>query len=261
MNKEINLDEKEFQGGERLYLGETESDEGSIKEHYNRYEFAKKYFKPDFTVLDAACGTGYGSDFISDSAKKIIGIEISDHALEWAKNNHQKINIEFKKGDLNEKLDVSSESVDAIVSFETLEHVENQENMLSEFKRVLKPGGLLFISSPDREILSEKAGDNNKFHIHELSKKEFIGLLQQYFKIDSLYGQTKFIVLPWYKRLIKFLMKLDIFKLRRVIVKVFGLKLFIHKNFSPMKATPLEKVDLGSKNDFYVLVAVCRNIK
>jgi len=254
----MNLDEKEFQGGERLYLGKTASDENSIKEHFARYEFAKKHFKPDFTVLDAACGTGYGSDFISDSAKKIIGIEISDHALSWAKSHYQKPNIEFKKGDLNKSLDLPSESIDAIVSFETLEHVENQENMLSEFKRVLKPGGMLFVSSPDREILSEKAGDNNKFHIHELSKKEFVNLLQKYFKLEELYGQTKFVVLPWYKRIIKTLMKLDVFKLRRIIVKVFGLKLFIHKNFSPMKYTPLEKVDFDSKNDFYMLVGFCR---
>ena len=261
MDKQNNLDEKEFQGGERLYLGKTESDDNSLKEHFARYEFAKKYLKPNFVVLDAACGTGYGSDFISDSVKKVIGLEISDHALNWARNNHQKVNIEFKKGDLNKPLDILSGSVDTVISFETLEHMENQDNMLSEFKRVLKPGGLIFISSPDREILKEKAGDDNKFHIHELSKKEFVDMLQKYFKLDELYGQTKFVVLPWYKRFIKFLMKLDIFKLRRIIVKAFGLKLFIHKSFSPMKATALEKVDADSKNDFYVLVAVCRNIK
>lgn len=258
--KNNDFNEKEFQGGERLYVGKTKSDDNSINEHFSRYKFAKKYLKPDFIVLDAACGTGYGSEFISDSVEKVIGIEISDHALEWGKKHHQKTNIEFKKGNLNNPLDVPSESVDTVISFETLEHVENQENMLSEFNRVLKPGGLFFISSPDREILTEKAGDDNKFHIHELSKKEFVSLLKKYFKIEELYGQTKYVELPWHKKAIKILAKFDIFKIRRLIVKLFGLKLFIHKNFSPMENTSLEKTELNSKNNFYVLLAVCRKI-
>jgi len=77
--------------------------------------------------------------------------------------------------------------------------------------------------------------------------------------VEELYGQTKYIELPWRKKLLKLIMKLDIFKIRRLIVRFLGLKLFVHKNFSPMAYSGIEKVDFNSPNDFYVLIAVCIN--
>jgi ubiquinone/menaquinone biosynthesis C-methylase UbiE len=258
VNNQNPSEEKEFQGGERLYLGKTESDENSINEHLERYKFALKKVPDGGVVVDAACGTGYGSEMLAEKAGKVIGLEINDHALQWARTHHQKRNIEYKIANLNEQLPVSSESCDAVASFETLEHIKDQNNMLSEFKRILKPGGQLVISSPDREIITDKAHTENKFHIHELSKKELVGLLRSHFTLEELYGQTKYASLPWYKRAIKLLVKLDVFKLRRTIVKVFGLKLVVHKHFSPIEYSLLEKVDPDSLSDYYVLLAVCR---
>lgn len=251
-------EKKEFQGGERLYLGKTESDEGSIREHLDRYAFALEHMPEHAVVVDAACGTGYGSEMLAQKAGKVFGLEISDHALEWARSHHQKPNIEYKTADLNKTLPIPSESCDLVVSFETLEHIEDQKNMLSEFKRILKSGGALIISSPDREIITEKAHTDNKFHIHELSKKESIELLRSYFTVEEVYGQTKYITLPWYKRLIKLIAKLDIFKVRRVLLRVLGLKLAVHKHFSPIEHSSLERVTLDSPNVYYVLLAVCR---
>lgn len=253
-----NNNDKEFNAGERLYIGKTVAYEPGVKEHFDRYDFAKKYLKPDFIVLDAACGTGYGSDELSGCVKKIVGLEISDHALDWAKNHHKKLNIEFKKANLNKAVDLPSDYFDAIISFETLEHVENQENMLLEFKRILKPGGVLIISSPDREIITEKGGTDNKFHINELSKKELVAILRRNFKLEEIYGQTKYVILPWYKKIIKLIAKLDIFKIRRKIVQLLKLNFFFHKHLAPMEYSSIEKVDFDSPNDYYVLIAVCK---
>ena len=257
-NNSHSSEEKEFQGGERLYLGKTESDEGSIREHLNRYTFALERMPEHAVVVDAACGTGYGSEMLAKKAEKVFGLEISDHALEWARSHHQKPNVEYIAADLNKTLPIPSESCDLVVSFETLEHVENQKNMLSEFKRILKPGGALIISSPDREIITEKAHTDNKFHIHELSKKESVELFRSYFTLEAMYGQTKYVQLPWYKRLIKLIVKLDVFKIRRIIVRKFGLKLAVHKHFSPIEHSELEKVTFDSPNAYYVLLAVCK---
>lgn len=257
MNNIKNTD-KEFDAGERLYVGKTKTIEESIKDHFDRYEFAKKYLKPDFVVLDAACGTGYGSEILSSSVKKVVGLEISDHALNWGRQHHKKENIEFKKADLNKPIDLPDNYFDAIVSFETLEHVANQQNTLSEFKRVLKPGGILIISSPDREIITEKGGANNEFHINELSKSEFISLIKEYFEAEEIFGQTKYMILPWHKRIIKLIAKADIFGIRRKIVKILGFDFAVHRYLAPMAYLPIEKTDFESPNDYYVLLMMCR---
>lgn len=253
-----NNNDKEFNAGERLYIGKTVAYEPGVKEHFDRYDFAKKYLRSDFVVLDAACGTGYGSEILSKLVSKVVGLEISDHALDWARGHHQKTNIEFKKANLNKTMDLPSDYFDAIISFETLEHVENQGNMLSEFKRVLKPGGVLIISSPDREIITEKGGTDNKFHINELSKKELVAILKQNFKLEDIYGQTRYVMLPWYKKIIKLIAKLDIFKIRRKIVQFLKLNFFFHKHLAPMAYSSIEKVEFDSPNNYYVLIAVCR---
>lgn len=252
------MKDKEFNEGERLYLGETVIDDISLREHFARYEFAKSRIKDGWRVLDAACGTGYGTYFLGDRNITLDGVEISDHALAWANEKSKRPNITFHKGNLNEKLPFEDNSFDAITSFETLEHIENQENMLSEFRRVLKPGGLLFLSSPDREIITDLAHAENHFHIKELSKKEFVDLLRKHFVLERLYGQTKYVAPSFAKKLVKAIAKLDIFKLRRAIVRFLGLKLFVHKALAVHEETPLVPVGVEDKNDYFVLVALCR---
>lgn len=242
---------------ERLYVNKTILDERSIEEHFSRYRFSMNYIQHGFAVLDAACGSGYGTAFLADAGATVTGVEISDHALDWAKKMYG-THARFVQANLNEKLPFEDAVFDTVVSFETLEHVAGQEIMLSEFSRVLKRGGTLLISSPDREVITERAGADNKFHINELSKKEFIALLRKHFTLTALYGQTKYSPLPWYKMLIKKIVKLDGFKIRRHVVRLLGLKLFVHKMFSPIAYSPIERVSESEPNDYYVLLAVCK---
>lgn len=251
-------DEKEFQAGERLYLGETKIDGPGLNEHFERYELAKKNIVPTDRVLDAACGTGYGTEMLSRVAQSAVGFEFSEHALQWANTHHKQRNVTYVRGDLNKPLPFEKESFNVVVSFETLEHIENQENVLSEFRRILMPGGKLILSSPDREIITEKAETDNRFHIHELSKTEFVKKVREYFEIEELYGQTKYQELPRLKKAIKRIAKLDVLKLHRKVVGALGLTSAVHETLSPMEYTPPERVSIDEPNQFYVLIAVCR---
>lgn len=108
--------------GERCILGES----GKVleAEHLNRYKFASEYIQ-DKKVLDIGCGTGYGTALLALKAKKIVGvdIDISKEAINYAKNNYSKKNIEFYVGNATNLNFLKDEEFDAIVSFETIEHM------------------------------------------------------------------------------------------------------------------------------------------
>lgn len=180
--------EVEFQEGERIYLGKTQR--ARIADHLARYEFALTHVRDDSVVLDAASGSGYGTEILSRKAGRVVGLEISEHALAYAEAHHRNQRIEYRRADLNDTLDLPSESFDVVVCFETLEHVLLQHHLLAEFHRVLKPSGTLVISTPDRWVFSWLDGYRNRFHVHELTKVEFLKGLGQGFEVSALYGQT-----------------------------------------------------------------------
>jgi hypothetical protein len=80
-------------------------------------------------------------------------------------------------------------SFDCVVSFETLEHLADQHDLLREFRRVLRPDGFLLISSPDRAVYSERLGNRNEFHVRELYRDELEALLRAHFPACRLWGQ------------------------------------------------------------------------
>jgi len=143
----------------------------------------------DCTVLDVACGEGYGSALLADSgAKYVLGLDISRQAIGHARNRYQYANLSFARADCS-RLPVPDGSIDLVVSFETLEHVHQQASMLDEFARVLAADGKLLISSPDKRVYSDASGFDNEFHVHELYREEFEQMLGQRFEHVSLYGQ------------------------------------------------------------------------
>lgn len=157
-------------------------------EHWHRYAFALGVVKGR-RVLDAACGEGYGSNLLADVASSVCGVDISDQAVEHARLRYgDKSNIEFHVGDAA-ALTFPDQSFDVIVSFETLEHLSAQQELISGFARVLAPGGILLISSPDKRTYSDIAGFRNEFHVRELYREELLDLLRPHFPEIRLYGQ------------------------------------------------------------------------
>ena len=135
-------------------------------EHMHRYAFASQFIA-DKKVLDAACGEGFGSFLLADKAQSVIGVDISKQAVSHATERYQADNLSYQVADCQD-LPFEDDSFDCIVSFETLEHLEQQSEMLAEFRRVLSKQGFLMISSPDKAVYTDEMKNDNPFHLREL---------------------------------------------------------------------------------------------
>lgn len=170
--------------GERFIPGMP----GTIEvEHMHRYALAIPLAKGK-CVLDVASGEGYGSHLLAASAESVIGVDISLEAIEHAKLRYSAGNLEYRQGSCT-ALPLVDNSVDLVVSFETIEHHDQHQEMLDEIARVLRPNGLLLISSPNKKTYSDIPGTNNQFHVKELYLNEFMSLLNQNFSHIAVYGQ------------------------------------------------------------------------
>jgi SAM-dependent methyltransferase len=170
--------------GERFTTGVT----GDIQnEHYHRYLFALRFCNGR-DVLDVASGEGYGSALLASSARTVLGVDIDETTIEFARRAYQQNNLSFRKGDVT-ALPVDDASVDVVVSFETLEHITNHNGFFSEVKRVLRPDGTLIVSTPDRKVYSEDPGYKNPFHLKELSRDEFETVLTNEFLNVRIFEQ------------------------------------------------------------------------
>ena len=176
--------------GERFVPGEIVEQEIVI-EHLQRYEAILEYVK-DKVVVDAASGEGYGSQILAQVASKVYGVDISREAVEAARNKYIKENLSFKEGSITQ-LPFDNESIDVVVSFETIEHVDEsmQITFMKEIKRVLRKDGILIMSTPNKKIYSDEFNYHNEFHVKEFYKDEFIAFIQNNFKYYKLYSQYK----------------------------------------------------------------------
>ncbi len=161
---------------------------GNIRlEHVHRYLLAREWCR-DRRVLDIACGEGYGSDMLAAVAREVHGVDVSPEAVAHARRQYGRARLTFSAGDCA-AIPLTDASVDVVVSFETIEHHARHDDMMREIRRVLAPGGLLIISSPDRREYSEIPQYANPYHVKELSRAEFEALLQRYFPHVCLAGQ------------------------------------------------------------------------
>jgi O-antigen biosynthesis protein len=174
--------------GERFIPGMGDMFGEAIElEHLHRYLIVKNLAE-GLDVLDIACGEGYGSNLIAQVAKSTTGVDISAEAIDHASHKYVKNNLSFIRG-MCEKIPCADSSVDLIVSFETIEHHVLHDEMMVEFKRVMRPNGVLVISSPNKLEYSDKPNYQNPFHLKELYLNEFESLIGKYFKNIKTYGQ------------------------------------------------------------------------
>ncbi len=161
--------------------------------HVSRYHFACKYVRPGDTVIDAACGLGYGAHVIRSLTKcaTVTGIDGSAYGVAYANANFSgNGSTQFIQGYLPGCLQtIPDNSVDCVISFETLEHVEAPNALLAEFHRILTPGGRL-ISSVPHDWSDETGRDPNPFHLHVYTLSRFVSELMQFFEIERLVAQT-----------------------------------------------------------------------
>jgi ubiquinone/menaquinone biosynthesis C-methylase UbiE len=201
---------------ERIVPGKVE--EALFREHEARYIFAGRFVK-DKEVLDVACGTGIGTHYLLKAgAQRCIGLDIDSGAVDYARAAYK--DCVFVQCDAI-SLCLNDSSVDVVVSFETIEHVRDQLRFLLECKRVLRPGGVLVCSTPNRTIYRWEG--KNPFHLHEFTIVEFRNLIEAVFPEVRLHAQKNMVWLPYVtRRLLS--RSLDRFRLKATVKKVFGWK-------------------------------------
>lgn len=174
--------------GERFIPGIE--DQKLTVEHMQRYKSIIKLVK-EKKVIDIACGEGYGTAMLAETASEIMGIDIDADTIGRAQEKYNRENLCYKIGSV-EKIPVADNSVDLIVSFETIEHVteELQHAFLKECARVLKSSGMLIMSTPNKEIYSDQYNYVNEYHVHEFYHDEYLQFLKQKFKFVELYNQA-----------------------------------------------------------------------
>lgn len=156
-------------------------------EHWHRYHWASG-LADGKVVADVACGEGYGTDLLARGAARALGIDADQGALASARGKYGREGVEFIRGDAR-SLPLRDDSVDLLVSFETLEHLAEQEEMVAEIARVVRSDGLAIISTPDRDIYSPDGVRHNEHHVRELSAREFGELLAGFFPSVRTFGQ------------------------------------------------------------------------
>ena len=119
----------------------------------------------------------------------MVGVDLSAQAISHARQRYgTQANLRFEEADATQ-LPALGDKFDVIVSFETLEHLHAQDELLAGFASILADDGILLISSPDKHSYSDVAGHQNEFHVRELYRPELEALLARHFPHVRLYGQ------------------------------------------------------------------------
>ena len=138
-------------------------------------------------VLEAGCGEGYGADLIADVARRVIGLDYDEATVAHVRARYPR--VDMRHGNLA-SLPLADGSVDVVVNFQVIEHLWDQGQFVAECLRVLRPGGLLLMSTPNRITFSPgRDTPVNPFHTRELNAAELTDLLVGGgFQVDGVYG-------------------------------------------------------------------------
>jgi 2-polyprenyl-3-methyl-5-hydroxy-6-metoxy-1,4-benzoquinol methylase len=164
--------------------------QAELQYRLNRYYFAAKFVR-NKVVLDCACNDGFGTRYLKDQkAKTVVGVDISENALNYAREMHSTKGMLYVQADATKCLSFRDNYFDVIVSFETIEHLEGYRKFLRECARTLNEKGVFICSTPNkfRDILPYgKWGYTS--HAQEFSPKQFCKLIKESFLDVELYYQ------------------------------------------------------------------------
>jgi ubiquinone/menaquinone biosynthesis C-methylase UbiE len=175
--------------GERVIPGQVNDDLWS--EHVARYAFARRCAAGK-RVLDAGCGTGYGSAELAQSAAAVTGVDIAADAIEYARVNYPLPNLGFVESSCT-AVPFPADSFDLVIAFEVIEHLADFRAFLDESARVLTREGLFIVSSPNKRYYAETRAETgpNPFHEHEFEAEELARELERVFPNVRLLLQNR----------------------------------------------------------------------
>ncbi len=171
--------------GERIIL-ETKTDSAEDQVAYHRsiigYNFIVDNLRNSRNAecLEIGSTEGFGTSKIAEKVRMVIAVDKDKETIEHASAKNKQQNVKFKVAD-GTNLPFNDESFDLVVSLQVIEHIEDDHKYLQEIKRVLKPKGLFFCSTPNKKNRYIKDKPWNRFHVREYDYQEFKSLFNNYF--------------------------------------------------------------------------------
>ena len=169
---------------ERVSL--AESNQPVFQQHLARYQFTMPLVDSK-VVLDAASGTGYGAALLARTARSVVGVDIDREAVVASLGDFSGPNLFFAQMNCTQ-LGFKTAAFDPVCALEMIEHIADYAAVLGEIERVLRPGGRLVLSTPNRRP-DDPVVPANPHHVHEFSSQELAVLLREFFPRVELYGQ------------------------------------------------------------------------
>lgn len=182
--------------GERVVPDEFVSREEYLMylRHVFAYTFAVENIDIGDHVLEVGSGEGYGTDIISAKARLVVGIDVDRQAIGHARKKYTKRNCSFKQYP-GTKIPFKDGTFDKVVSFQVIEHVEKDHELVAEIYRVLKSGGRFFITTPNRNLRLKRGQKPwNRYHVREYSPDDLENLLSDSFKkleVKGIFGDPE----------------------------------------------------------------------
>lgn len=161
-------------------------------------------------VLEVGCGMGYGVQHISPKADKYLTIDKFPNGLDFSKFP----NVEFRQMTVPPFAGIEDNSFDFVVSFQVIEHIEDDNAFVEEIARVLKPGGKFIVTTPYIKMSITR----NPWHVREYTIEELKTLLSKYFSnVEALGVSGNEKIMEYYeenKKSVAKITRFDIFNLQ-----------------------------------------------
>ncbi len=185
--------------GERT-LPDIDEENYWFQRHLVAYRFALSFVRGK-RVVDLGCGEGYGTDLLAGAAREAVGVDLAPEAVYHARRKYRRPNLSFRYADIYET-GLMDASFQAAVSFQVIEHLHHPERFMEEALRLLEPGGLLMVTTPNRLILSPgRETPINPFHIFEFDHRQFEVFLRRFFEEVEVWGLFHSGMLEWHERI------------------------------------------------------------
>jgi len=189
--------------------------------HLFAYQFAKDMIPQNGFVLEVGCGEGYGTNLLSQHAGKIIGLDVDENTIAHASKKYHSENCIFEVYD-GVRIPYNDNTFDAVISFQVIEHLQNDISYISEICRVLKVNGFLILTTPNRTCRL-KSGQKpwNRFHVREYAPHELDHVLKSKFSDVKVWGirgneEVQEIEMERVRQVLK-IVSFDYFNLRKLI--------------------------------------------
>lgn len=163
------------------------ADRANLLYSLKRYHFAQPYCAGK-TVLDVGTGSGYGANILAETAKTVFAVDYDCRIIEYARTRYPR--PRFLAADVT-ALPFADQTMDAVVSFEVIEHLYDQPRYLDEIRRILRADGVFIISTSNVAVtqLRERiTGRKVDAHVGEMGASEFKNMLRSFFRIDEFLG-------------------------------------------------------------------------